>query len=299
MVPAPEAPASAKDEPPPRRDPLLAALPPNAKKSIVFEAAAIKDSPIGRLFLRCAFHDGEGDKLGELKTRYGFDPMNDLDRVAMSDGVEIVTGRFGAVDWGGLFGGDAAAAQHAYGSTGTIYETGGGDDAGSSRQVFGTWGDGMLLLGENEDAVRRAIDRMEGRAPEAPPPIREGDTYGEVYGVMSGDALSGIFGGDLDAKLSQAAQRIELHVDTRDAHDVLMVADVGGPDGPSVDDLGRSLGGAMALGKVKARAEGDDDLQELLDVSRVVPHDGTFRIEVALPLDLVQRKLCPDAGVRP
>jgi hypothetical protein len=40
-------------------------------------------------------------------------------------------------------------------------------------------------------------------------------------------------------------------VDARDAHDVLMVADVDGTDGPGIDALGRSLRAAMAVGRVR------------------------------------------------
>jgi hypothetical protein len=281
-------------KPPAPRDPLLAALPPGARTAVVLEAAAIRDSPLGRLFLRCAFRDG-GDRLEELKTKHGFDPVNSIDRVAMSEDAEIVTGAFGGVDWAGMFGGEGGATSRAYGSSGTIYDTG---SDGGFAPALATWGDGMLLMGPNADALQRAIDRVEGRGTAAPPPISPGDAYGEAYGVLSADSLAGMLPDDLDAKLRATAQHIGLHVDARDEHDVLMVADVDGPDGPGVDDLGRSLGAAMAVGRVKARAEGDEDMRELLGVSRIVPHDGTFRVEVALPLDLLERKMCPDAGAR-
>jgi hypothetical protein len=76
---------------------------------------------------------------------------------------------------------------------------------------------------------------------------------------------------------------------------------VNGPDGERVGDLGRSLGGALSLGRLKAKAEGDKDLVELLELARVSQHDGLFTVEVALPLELLEEKLAAcrkDGGVR-
>jgi hypothetical protein len=62
-----------------------------------------------------------------------------------------------------------------------------------------------------------------------------------------------------------------------------------------MNDLGRSLGTAMTLGRLAAKKDGHDDLAQLLEVSKVIPDEGSFQIDVALPLDLVERTVC--AGI--
>jgi hypothetical protein len=291
VVPPPPLPQA--DKPARPRDPLLAALPPETKTAVVFEAAAVRDSPIGKLFIRCRL-SREADSLERVKRRFGFDPTKDLDRVAFSDDLQIVTGSFGAADLGAL---SNESSSRSYGASGTIFDA--APDAAGPRDpapLFATWGTGMVLIGKNADSVEQAIDRLEGRASPTTPPLSASDAYGEVYGVLGGAQFAELVPDDLQEKFRSAVRRIELHVDTRDSNDVLFVSDVEGPDAHAVDDLGRSLGAAMALGRVQARAEGNDDLLELLDVSRISPHDGRFRVEVALPLSLVERKICRDAG---
>jgi hypothetical protein len=275
------------------RDPVLAALAPAAKQAFVFEAAAIRDSPLGAIFLRCAIRsDGLGE-LEKLKQKHGVDVMRDVDRVAMSDQTFIVSGSFGQARWADAFDG---ASSRTYGSDGVIYES---PPAGAqTRPVFATWGRGMLLVAPDAASVEQALDRLEGRAPTAKPPIASGDAYGEAYGVLSWSELAELFPADFAAKVRAVSPRMEVHVDARDPHDVLMVADVTGSDTQGVEDLGKSLGAALAVARVKARADGDDDLVELLDVSHVTEHAGRFRTEVALPLDFIEKKLCDhdDAG---
>jgi len=52
----------------------------------------------------------------------------------------------------------------------------------------------------------------------------------------------------------------------------------------------------LALGRVKARAESNEKLEQLLELSRISVHGTTFRIETAFPLALIARELGTCAG---
>ena len=59
---------------------------------------------------------------------------------------------------------------------------------------------------------------------------------------------------------------MELHVDAM--QDVAAVVRVNGQDQAALSDLSRTLGGAVAAGRLQAQASGDRSLAELLDAAR-------------------------------
>jgi hypothetical protein len=92
---------------------------------------------------------------------------------------------------------------------------------------------------------------------------------------------------------------VKLHVDA--SHDVGIVADAKGNDPAGVLDLAKTLGGALALGRTAARAQGKDNLAAFLDYASVHPAEsGSFRVELALPLEYIaaQLKDCPGRKAR-
>ena len=168
------------------------------------------------------------------------------------------------------------------------------------RRVIGVWGSSLLIAGRSAAEVEQAIDRLEGRR-RSDPPLDESNAYGEIYGVFSAKELSRLLPEETATRLNGTAERVELHVDTRDEHDVLIVADANGRDVGAVDDLGKSLGAALAVARVTARHDGDEALAELLDLARISPAAGSFRVEVGLPLELLRRRFgrcAGDAGTR-
>jgi hypothetical protein len=67
---------------------------------------------------------------------------------------------------------------------------------------------------------------------------------------------------------------------------------VSGEDARKLEDLGKSLGGALALARAQARAQGDADAAELLGFAKVSPtHGNALSLEVALPLEAVAKRL--------
>lgn len=298
VLPAPAPVASTGPRPPERsRDPVLAAL-GSGKSAVVVEANAIRNSPVGKLMLDCLLAESRENPIEQLKRESGVDVLQDLDRMALTDEGAIVSGHFGNARWDNLF--KERATSEKYGDNATLYHpiprevalADGGRATRQPSQSLAVWGDQMVLVGDSDDALRAMIDRVEGRSPVGTPPLNEFQTYGEIYGVISGDDLAKMFPsdqGDLADRFRTVAQRIEMHVDT--SSDVGIVADVQGVDTAQVEDLGKSLGAALAVARVGAQQQDEKDLSELLDLAKVRPEGDRFKVELAIPLQMLERQL--------
>ncbi|WP_437954926.1 hypothetical protein WME76_25610 [Sorangium sp. So ce119] len=266
-----------------RRDPVLTALPTDkATSALVFEASAIKESPAGKLWLDCMLAERGMDSFDELKDELGIDVLEDIDRIAAtSGGLVVVSGQLGSARLSSLRG-----SRRAHGARGALFEEEG------RAPVVGLWGDGLLLLGRDAEAVEAAIDRLEDKVPPAPPVIPEWASYGDAYGVLSADDLAALLEEsqpEIAERLRGAVSQVELHIDA--SEDVAIVADVTGPMKADIDDLGKTLGTTLSLARLKAQADGEEGLTELLDLARVSPREGRFLLDLALPLPMIQKAM--------
>jgi len=271
------------------RDPMLAALSAGGSSSgVVLEVNALRNSPLGDLLLQClAAREGRGSALEALQ-RMGIDPLRDVDRVGITEHGIVVSGDFRRANWEGLLGSPTGTR---YGEQGQITSVDPRADGGATL-VATRWGDSLLHLGDSMEDGRRVLDAVEGRGPAPKPLLTPEQSYGELYGVVSSaDLARTLAGSDAWASaLVEAASKMEVHLDAR--RDVALVADVSGDDARKLDDLGKSLGGALALARAQARARGDDESAELLSFARVSPTRGNaLSVEVALPLEVVARRL--------
>jgi hypothetical protein len=280
------------------RDPVLDALPRGkGHTAVVIEANAVRHSPLGELLLECLMRRG-GEQLERLRQETGVDPLEDLDRLVVTDEGLIVSGHFGDSRLKDLLT-ERGATSYDYGGQARIFEppTQVTLPDGSVRPVrnapsLAVWNDQMLVLGQTPDELKAVVDRVEGRGPDEPPLIPEGSTYGEMYGVVSVDQLARLFPPEqqeLAEKLKQVAQDVELHVDARS--DFAMTAHVRGSDEAKVTDLGKSLGGALSMARMKAQADGDQELAQFLDFAKVRPDGTEFKLELAVPLEVIRERL--------
>ena len=283
----------------PRQDPMLTALSAGGGSSaVVLEVNALRYSPLGELLLGCLVaREGRESALESLR-KAGIDPLQDVDRVGITEHGLVVSGDFRKTQWATLLG---DATPQTYGDKGSITAVEPRAEGGST--LYATrWGDSLLYLGTSADDARSVVDALENRGPRSPPILQPDQTYGEMYGVVSGSDLAQALGetGGWGKALAGAASSVELHLDAR--RDVGLVAEVSGDDAAKVADLGKTLGGALAVGRVQARAGGDAETAELLDFARVVPgREGKLSLELALPLEVVAKRLAfcrnpPDAG---
>lgn len=279
------------------RDPLLAALPRGpGHTAVVIEANALRHSPIGELLLDCLMRDG-GKELDEFRKKSGVDPLQDLDRLVITEEGMMLSGNFGNAKFQELLG-DAVSAD--YGEGARVYEPGertvtGADGKPVTRRrdsAVGIWNNQLFMVGKSPDDVKAAIDRVEGRGPDGPPVIPDDATYGEMYGVLSVDQIARLLPpeqAELAQRLRDVAQNVELHVDA--SSDVALVAEVRGSDAAKVTDLGKSLGAMLSMARMKAQAEGQKDVAQLLDFARVQPEGDTFKLEMAVPLEAIKERL--------
>lgn len=286
LPPAPQAEGS--NEPLTRRDPLLTALPTGKNTSaVVFEASALKESPVGKLWLDCMLAKNGMGRIEKLKAETGIDVLEDVDRVAVtSKDVVAVSGQFASAHLDSFAG--SRRSRRAYGAKGALFE------GTERRSVFGLWGDGLLLIGKDAQAIEAAIDRLEDKVAPEPPVIPEWASYGDVYGVLSSEDMADFLEGserELADRLRGAVDQVQLNVDA--SEDVAIVADVVGSVEADVSDLGKTLGSALSLARLKAQAEGEDQLVELLDLARVSPRKGRFSLDLALPMPMIQKALGP------
>ncbi len=297
----PALPPTEEGQPPPRpRDPLLAALPQGrGRTAVVLEANALRHSPVGELLLTCV--NGRGRRgLDEVKAKAGVDPLQDFDRIVVTPDGMMVSGHFGEARWDELF---RDGHRQSYGEKGQIFEQPprrnvlpNGQTRESRRAVLGVWDNQLVVFGEDAAQVKQALDRVEGRAEGGDPVIREEQTFGEIYGVLSTDDLLRIVPDvqpQLVEQFRRAGAQMELHVDARS--DVGVVARVTGTDAQQLEDLGKTLGGALALGRLQAQQQGDERLASLLELARVDPRGDSFNLELALPLAFLEKQL---AGCR-
>lgn len=281
------------------RDPVLVALSaPDAGMAIVLEANALRYSPLGQLLLNC-FSSLEGDggasALEAIRAR-GLDPLRDLDRIAFAGDNAVLSGDFSRMRWDGM-----AGSAEPYGAQGEIRSLGASPDGGEGP-VLASWGTQLVMVSPSRAVAMATLDRIEGRGPSAQL-LGDDQAYGDAYGVVTGGALGELFGaGDspLSAQLQSAARNVEFHLDATE--DVGLVATATGDDPDRLQDLGKAVGGAVALSRSEAILRGDTLTAELLEYAQVTPRGQKVDLELSLPLATLKKMLAncgqtpPDAG---
>jgi hypothetical protein len=278
------------------RDPVLAALPRGQGKSaVIIEANALRHSPLGEMLLECLMRRGRG-QLERFKQETGVDPLQDLDRLVLSDDGIILSGNFSDPRLQQALRGDTSTS-YDYGQQGRLFEPPARPERANThvrfdRPPIGLWNNQMLVFGDSVNGLKEVLDRVEGRGPQEPPVFNEAQTYGEMYGVLSVEQLRKLLPPEqqeLAARLGEVAEKVELHVDA--STDFAMTAQVKGMDAQKLADLGKSLGGALSLARMNAQTQGNTRLAQLLEFAKVRPNGNTFSLDVAVPLDVIQQQL--------
>lgn len=258
------------------------------EEGVVFvEVNALRHTPLVEQLLACRGDEASAG-LAQLREQMGIDPLEDVDRLALQQGVVAMSGFFEELVVPEEFG-----TPRAHGDAGQLYTLPQGAEEESSPQYLARVGDDLLLLGSDEAALTLAVDRAEGRAPAAPPPPSE-FTQGELYGTLGSEALGALFEDGRGAELPVAAllrrlvenATVRAYVD--DAVSLSFDLDtVGGEEG---EDLARAIGGAIAGARQAALREDDRELALLLDEARVLRHEeGKLGVDLAIPGDKILR----------
>lgn len=280
------------------RDPIEAAMSPPGNGDVVFiELNAIRHSPIAERIIRCR-EDDAMRAFDEMKKNLGIDPSQDIDRLALSEGVVGVSGAFGALSLPAELGSGSPI-----GERGRVYEAASTDENGAPRTVFlAKVGDELLLTGQTREQVEAAALRAEGQG-EVGAALQFQGAPGELYGRFGPALLKGFLGGvddPLAARLTSLVQDgiVRANVDEH----VSVSLDVTAKDAQSGTDLAQAIGGAVSAARMEAISNGNTRLAQLLEQARVMPgDDGRFDVDLAVPGEVILDALgCgPDGTPRP
>jgi hypothetical protein len=286
--------ATDRAPPPPEKPKNLdamqrALLGPGKKGAVFVEANAIRHSPLMEKILRCRDKDA-ADGLERMKNELGIDPMEDVDRIGFDGDVFVASGFFDNLKLPPEIGEGAA-----YGDGGRIWHE---KDKDGTEIFFGKLGNGMLLTGGDEAAVKGAIDRAEGRGDVAgadalPPGFGEG----EIYGSIGPEFIKSVLAGTDDPTAKQIAElvtssTVRMNVD----EDAALSVDLQAVDEKAGEDLANAMKGAFALLRSRAEQEGDTELAQLLEQARVTPKEGgRFDLDVAVPGEALLKGMGCDA----
>jgi hypothetical protein len=293
IVPRPDAGAVAARP----RDPVMRALPRAGRTAVVIEANAIRHSALGERLIECLSRQGD-DPLRRFQSEFGIDPLTDLDRIAVSEEGLIVSGNLRNARLGAL---EQEMPSQAYGESGVVYQQPAGTSGRSSREALGRWGDQLFVVGSAEQ-VQAMLDRVEAPSLDQPPAISEEASYGEIYGTLAVEQLAKMLpAGEaaINDELLRTIRSVELHVDVRD--DVAMVLQVTGSDRSQLSELQKAIDGLLAAARVKASTQEDRNLSELLDLAKVSARGDRLDLELALPVQFLERQLawCRERGDAP
>lgn len=275
------APAAAADagSPPVAVDPVMAVLPPRGegRMAVVLEASALLHGSLGQAFMECLTPSDDAS-LASLERATGLDLLRDLDRVAATDDdLLVASGQLGALDPSAVLPG---FTRESLGADATLWSP----SEPNGQPSFVRWKDELVLMGRDRAQLEAAVARLEraGRGGEVEAPmLSEGDSYGEIYGVLGPEVFQDLVPPELAQRLTEVAQRIELHVSAQD--DLGIVLEVEGEDRERLSELARMAGGALALGRLQAQTGTDRELAELLDLARVQDQGSRLALELAVP----------------
>ncbi len=279
--------------PPPTksRDRLMRALSsPGKDGAVVIEVNALRHSTLVDALLKCraAQRGDEMAGLGLLKDELGIDVTQDVDRVALDPEVLAVSGFFEKLTLPAEVG-----EGEGYGDDARIFAMKGPTGKPSYLAKVGS---DLVMTSTSVDELKAAVDRAEGRR-DAPATFPEGTIGGEVYGVVGPSLVRSIAAlGKTDEQLDGVlamltTSKVRMAVD----NDAAISLDIGTKSPSDGAELAKALGGAVALARSRAAADGESELAAMLEQAKVVPNDdGSIAFDLAVPGDeLLKLMGCP------
>jgi hypothetical protein len=262
---------------------------------VVFvEVNALRHTRLVEELLMCRGEEASAG-LEQLRDKMGIDPLEDVDRLALQDGVMAMSGFFDE-----LVVPEELGAPRAYGEGGELYTLPPPSDDEEPAQYLARVGNDLLLVGTDETALKGAIDRAEGRAPAASglsPEFTQGELYGSLGTAALGSLLDGGRGEALPvaALLGRLVEGATVRAYVDDAVSLSFDLDtVGGEEG---EDLAKAIGGAIAGARQAALREDNPELAALLEEARVLRQDeGKLGVDLAIPGDMILRAFGCDNG---
>ncbi len=287
------------------REALRRAVSPPGSGHMLIDVAALQRSDLARKILRCR---GERMRAGldRLHAATGIDLQRDVETIGFGREAIAVGGRLGSLRLPPELGDGER-----YGDGARLFEI-----AGSARNHVAIVGEHTAVMADSADALRAAVDRIEGRAPAEVAAAGHSD----IEGVLLPDDLAPLLGRRPDAadgsrdELSQLLDEagklmhqlaFRVNVDEQAA----MSFDLGTASDAEAERLGKVSRSALTLLRQAARHEGARRMEQLLDHARVLPASGQkLGLDLAVPdrwilermgCDAEGNRLAPEAEAAP
>ena len=277
---------------PPAKDKLVRAV-GGDDGAIFAEVNAIRHSDLVEKMMKCREDEANG-QLAMMKEELGIDPSEDVDRIGFDDEVMAATGFFENLKLPAELG-----EGEAYGDGARVWKLPAGEN-GEGPGYAARVGNDLMLVGEDEAAVRAAVDRAEGRG-EPTKPIDEALAKSEIYGPLSKELIAGFLRNESDPLAQQlldsvAGGTLRMNIDEH----VKVSLDLEAKDAATGEDLAKAVGGAFAMMRKQAADSGDPELAWLLEQARVLPQEGgKFGLDLAVPGTFILDKMGCDPNGEP
>ncbi len=285
-----EKPKDARPSPP--KDGLMKAVGGGGDGAMFAEVNAIRHSELVTKIMKCRQEEAT-NQLAKMKSKLGVDPTEDLDRIGFDDEVLAASGFFENLKMPAELGEGTA-----YGDGARIWKLPREQDDEGKETFAAKVGDDLMVMGDDEAQVRAAIDRAEGRGAVGPA-IEESLMKSEVYGTLSPELVKSFLANQNDPISQKIADSVtggtvRMNIDEH----VKLSLDLTAADEATGEDLGKAVGGALAMVRKQALDSGDQELAWLLEQARVLPQGGgKFGVDLAVPGEFVLDKMgCDKEG---
>jgi hypothetical protein len=261
--------------------PQLSAVPPDAQWALYIDVQKLISSAMFKALVdekETAKIQGKADEfLGKLR----IDPRKDLKGVTVfglgkeDDAVVALSGKFDRAYLIGLIKAEAAHKETAYGKY-AIYNWD-GDDFG----VFAA--DDLVLLGENEQSIKQALDSLEGKKRDAAPPVLARVLKESPNALIVG-AVSNISGlvGEHDKPVILTKMKSAGGSLTEKGENLSLEVSIIAESSQVAKDVEQAIRGLIALANLQLK---DADAQAFAQAIKIIVDGENVRINAAYPLN--------------
>ena len=261
--------------------PQLSAIPPDAQWALYIDVQKLTSSAMFKALVgeqEMAKFQGKADVVfGKLK----IDPKKDLKGVMVfglgkeDDAVVALSGKFDRAYLIGLIKAEATHKETAYGKY-TIYSWDGDD--------FGTFAaDDLVLLGENEQSIKQALDAMEGKKRDAAPPVLARVLKESPNALIVG-AVSNISGllGEHDKPVILTKMKSASGSIAESGENISLLVSISAESAQVAKDVEQAIRGLIAMANLQLK---EADAQAFAQAIKIAVDGEYVRINAAYPLN--------------
>jgi hypothetical protein len=211
------------------------------------------------------------------------DPEKDLKGVTVfgrgkqdEDAVVALSGKFDRAHLIGLIKAETSHKEIPYGKH-TVYSW---DD-----DEFGAFADDdLILLGENEQSLKSALDALEGRKRDAAPPLLAGvlKDFPNAIMVFGVDSISGLLGEEHDKPVILTKMKSAYGALAEAGENFSLEVSIGAESDQVAKDVEQAIRGLIAIANLQLKAS---DAQAFAEAIKIAVDGKNVRINAAYPLN--------------